>query len=199
MRHRCHVKQQKAVAPLPFWVCGCTHTQAHTHERACVVAVLSLSHVHSSVTPWTAARQAPLSVGSPRQKYWSGLPFPSPGDLPHPGIEPLSPALADGFSTTEPTCTCVYVLKLILTLVSLLGVSPLWEPLAWLTPIIKWTHNLDWATQPRPGLDSGVGASEESALLWSTRSYLSHQPAEGRRFETWMITGGFCRLLGQPL
>ena len=46
--------------------------------------------------------QAPLSVGSPRQEYWSGLPFPSPGDLPDPGIELTSPALAGGFFTTEP-------------------------------------------------------------------------------------------------
>ena len=46
-----------------------------------------------SVTPWTGAHQAPLSVGFPRQQYWSGLPFPSPGDLPDPGIEPMSSAL----------------------------------------------------------------------------------------------------------
>ena len=43
-------------------------------------------------TPWTVAYQAPLSMGFSRQEYWSGLPFPSPGDLPHPGIEPGSPA-----------------------------------------------------------------------------------------------------------
>ena len=54
------------------------------------------------VTPWTAARQAPLSVGFPRQEHWSGLPFPSPGNFPDPGIEPMSPALAGGFFTTEP-------------------------------------------------------------------------------------------------
>ena len=50
-------------------------------------------------TPWAAACQAPLSMGFPRQEYWSGLPFPSPGDLPDPGIEPTSPALAGGFFT----------------------------------------------------------------------------------------------------
>ena len=43
--------------------------------------------------PWTAAYQAPLSTGFSRQEYWSGLPFPSPGDLPDPGIEPGSPTL----------------------------------------------------------------------------------------------------------
>ena len=43
------------------------------------------------MTPWTIAHQAPLSLEFPRQEYWSGLPFPSPGDLPDPGIEPVSP------------------------------------------------------------------------------------------------------------
>ena len=56
----------------------------------------------SFATPWTVARQAPLSMGFPRQEYWSGLPFPSPGDLSHPGIEPASPALVGEFFTTEP-------------------------------------------------------------------------------------------------
>ena len=52
--------------------------------------------------PWTVACQAPLSVGFCRQEYWSGLPFPPPGDLPEPGIEPASSALAGKFFTTEP-------------------------------------------------------------------------------------------------
>ena len=53
-------------------------------------------------TPWTGVCQIPLTVGFPRQEYWSGLPFPSPGDLPHPEIKPTSPTLAGGFFTTEP-------------------------------------------------------------------------------------------------
>ena len=56
-------------------------------------------------TPWTAAYQAPLSMDFSRQEYQSGLPFPSPGDLPNPGVEPASPAsptLARGFFTTAP-------------------------------------------------------------------------------------------------
>ena len=52
-----------------------------------------LSHVRLFVTPWTVTCQAPLSMGFSRQEYWSGLPFPSPGDLPNPGIEPGSPTL----------------------------------------------------------------------------------------------------------
>ena len=53
----------------------------------------SLSRVQLFATPWTVAYKALLSMGFSRQEYWSGLPFPSPGDLPHPGIEPGSPAL----------------------------------------------------------------------------------------------------------
>ena len=54
-------------------------------------------------TPWSVAHQAPLSMGFPKQEYWSGLPFPSPGDLPDPGIKLASPSLAGGFFTTELT------------------------------------------------------------------------------------------------
>ena len=54
-------------------------------------------------TPWTVALQAPLSVKFSRHEYWSGLPFPSPGDLPDPGIRPGSPALQADSLPTEPT------------------------------------------------------------------------------------------------
>ena len=60
----------------------------------------------SFVTLWTVARQAPLSMGCSRQEYWSRLPFPTPGDLPNPGIEPaslVSPALTGRFLTTNAT------------------------------------------------------------------------------------------------
>ena len=65
----------------------------------------SLSHIWLFVTPWTVAHQASLSMGFSRQEYWSGLPFPPPGDLPNPGIEPTSPALEGWFFTTEPAGT----------------------------------------------------------------------------------------------
>ena len=58
-----------------------------------MMKVKSLSRVRLFANPWTVAYQAPLSMGFSRQEYWSGLPFPSPGDLPDPGIEPWSPAL----------------------------------------------------------------------------------------------------------
>ena len=66
----------------------------------------SVSHVQLFATPWTVAHQAPLSMEFFRQEYWSGLPFPFPGDLPDPGIETMalaSPALAGGFFTTSST------------------------------------------------------------------------------------------------
>ena len=67
------------------------------------VKVKSLSRVRLFATPWTVARQAPLSMGFSRQEYWSGLPFPSPEDLPNPEIESRSPALqADALSSEPP-------------------------------------------------------------------------------------------------
>ena len=67
------------------------------------VKVKSFSHVRLCVTPWTVAYQAPLSIGFSRQEYWSGLPFPSPGDLPNPGIEPRSTALQAECFTVRAT------------------------------------------------------------------------------------------------
>ena len=62
----------------------------------------SLSRVRLFATPWTAAYQAPPSMGFFRQEYWSGLPFPSPGDLPNPGIKPRSPTLRTNALPSEP-------------------------------------------------------------------------------------------------
>jgi len=65
--------------------------------------VKSLSRVLFFATPWTVAHQASPSMEFSRQQYWSGLPFPSPGDLPNPGIEPRSPALqADALTSETP-------------------------------------------------------------------------------------------------
>jgi len=67
-----------------------------------ILVVKSLSHVRLFVTLWTVAHQAPPSMGFSRQEYWNGLPFPSPGDLPNPGIEPKSPTLRADTLTSEP-------------------------------------------------------------------------------------------------
>ena len=61
-----------------------------------------LSRVRLFATPWTVAYQAPPSMGFSRQEYWSGLPFPSPGDLPNPGIKPGSPVLQTDALPSEP-------------------------------------------------------------------------------------------------
>ena len=70
----CPMASQIATGNQPLWAC------------TCVLSCLTFA------TPWTVVHQAPLSMGFPRQEYWSGLPFPSPGDHPYPGIEPTSPA-----------------------------------------------------------------------------------------------------------
>ena len=75
------------------------------HDITCCVCAQPLSHVWLFATPWTVTHQAPLSMGFSRQEYWSGFPFPTPGDLPDPGIETMSlasPALAGRLSGTEP-------------------------------------------------------------------------------------------------
>ena len=76
----------------------CSH-----QNKAVYVCVLSCWVISGYfVTPWTVARQAPLFMGFPRQEYWSGLPFPSPQDLPDPGITPAAPILADRLFNTIP-------------------------------------------------------------------------------------------------
>ena len=69
------------------------HLTSFVSIHAIEKKVKSLSHVGLFATPWTVACQAPPSRASSRQVYWSGLPFPSPGDLPNPGIKPRYPAL----------------------------------------------------------------------------------------------------------
>ena len=85
----------------------------------CVCVCESLSRVRFLATPWTIARQAPLSMGFSRQEYWSGLPLPSPGDLPNLEIEPGSPALQADSLPSEPQgepkilcCHCCSVAQL---------------------------------------------------------------------------------------
>ena len=73
-----------------------------TQEKEVEVKVKSLSRVLLFATPWTVAYKAPLSMEFSRQEYWSGSPFPSPGDLPKPGIDPGSPVLEADALPSEP-------------------------------------------------------------------------------------------------
>ena len=74
-------------------ICCLGWSQFFFQANTIKVKLKSLSHVQLFATPWTVAYQVPQSMGFSRQEYWSGLPFPSPGDLRDPGIEPRSPAL----------------------------------------------------------------------------------------------------------
>ena len=76
-----------------------------SHASCNIWCMCACSVMSNSVTPWTVAHQAPLSIEFSNQEYWNVFPFLRPGDLPNPGIKPaasMSPALAGGFFTTEP-------------------------------------------------------------------------------------------------
>ena len=88
-----------AIQQSELYQCMCVFVCARVRARARMQACIVMSN---SVTLWTAVRQSPLSMGFSRQKYWSGLPFPLPGNLPNPEVKFASPELQGGFFTTEP-------------------------------------------------------------------------------------------------
>ena len=110
------------------------------------VKVKSLSHVQLFATPWTVAYQAPRSMGFSRQEYWSGLPFPSPGDLPNPGIEPGSPALQTDALPSEPKCSYIlyqlllFSCSVVSALCNFMGCSPPASTALWIfqARILEW-------------------------------------------------------------
>ena len=94
----CHTKTQEVSTLRPRRGCSPEPDPSAPWPHASASGkVLVTRHAWLFVTPSTAARQTPLSMGFSRPEYWSALPFPSPGDLPDPGIEPRSPALQAGF------------------------------------------------------------------------------------------------------
>ena len=102
-------RKKRFTSPAMEWarVCVCVRTRMCAHAHTRVLSCFSrvwLFTTHQALTIACQASQS--SLGFPRQEYWSGLPFPSPGDLPNPGIKPeslMSPALAGGFFTTSTT------------------------------------------------------------------------------------------------
>ena len=102
------------------------------------VKVKSLSPVQLFATPWTVAHQPPPSMGFSRQEYWSGLPFPSSGDLPEPGIEPRSPTLQADALPSEPPGW--YRNNQVL----ILGASQVALVVKTLPAIQKWIGSLGW-------------------------------------------------------
>ena len=100
-----HESLSFAVPSLSFLICQLVcHFNFHLIlMKITFCHVLSHSHAQLFATPWTVAHQSPLSIEFSRQKYYRGLSFPSPGDLPNPGIEPASPALQVDSLPTKPS------------------------------------------------------------------------------------------------
>ena len=131
-----------------------------------LVCMWAWSVVSDSETPWTVAHQAPLFMGFPRQEYWSGLPFPSPGDLPDPGIEPVSlasPTLVSVFFTTAPPGKPLWIWDLSpIPLASpgllLLATSKGWCALSRLMSDLL-LHSCEW--NPHPSMDCSWCSHEQ--------------------------------------
>ena len=128
----------------------------------------------SSVTPWTVARQAPPSMGFSRQEHWSGLPFPSPGDLPNPGVEPRSPTLQTDSLPAVPPGKPVVKRPPANADMGDLGLIPGWgrcpgeghgNPLSVLAWRIPWTE--------KPGGLQVMG-SQRVGLDWSNLAHTLH-------------------------
>ena len=100
--HQYAGQQRKSLfsTDVPLRTCTGHSTNAGCLQTPVCVYVCVLSHVQLFVTPWAVACQVPLSMGFSRQEYWHGLPFPSPRDLPNPGIKPGSSVLAGRDFTT---------------------------------------------------------------------------------------------------
>ena len=117
------------------------------------------NHVQLFATPWTVVHQAPLFMGFSRQEYWSGLPCPPPGDLPDPGIEPvslMSPAWAGGFFTTNATWGLViwfHANSNLLSATSLHMEGRAHRDLSWNLPNVSLPERTELDFQPRQ-LDS---------------------------------------------
>ena len=150
------------------------------HPGECYTRACSLSHAQLCVTLWTIVRQAPLSVGFLRQESWSGLPFPTPGDLPSPGIKPTSPeppALAGGFFTTEPpgkpifyNCCCCSVAQSCPTLCNPMDCSTPGLSVPHLPKFAQvHVHCISDAIQPSypltPSSDSALNLSQHQGLF----------------------------------
>ena len=119
--------------------------QKSTHTSTCA-GMYMFSHVQLFATPWTAAHQAPLSMGFSRQEYWRGLPFPPPRVFPNPGIKPkslASPALAGRIFITAPSAKPSEVYSSVQSLSRV----RLCDPMNCSTPGLPVHHHLPESTQ----------------------------------------------------
>ena len=124
------------------------------HNIYTCVKVLALSLVHLFATPWTVAHQAPLCMEFCRQEYWSGLPFPSPGYLPHSGIEPQSPALLGNSLLSEPPGNPIYTWYDLISLMLYLRSF---------SNLLLLCHLISWWLPPQPSF----------SILWYKLNFLS--------------------------
>ena len=119
-------------------------------------AVLRHSVMSDSETSWTVAHQAPLSMGFSRQEYWSGLPYPSPRNLPNPGIEPKSPMLQADSSLSEPSGKPVTSLIPIKARLFRCNCCTEWKIPEWKNPIASSSHLYQVDSQSSDGQPSIV-------------------------------------------
>ena len=157
----------------------------------------SLSRIWLFVTPWTIPCQAPLSMELSRQEYWSGLPFPSPADLPDPGIKPVSPALQAASLLTKPAGKS-YVDVQGLTLIWLWSTRNSQPPLpSRVTPTTPPTHSMDHLGGRKLQCSFGerlwVGSKAPSCVLGQERSKtpvdvpFKQKAVTGTQFPSWSL------------
>ena len=149
-------------------------------------------------TSWTVVRQAPLSMGFPRQEYWSGLPFPSPGEFLNPGIEPRSPALAGGFFTTVLVHCDVKVKKYQDIRKRVVCVSEQWRKNTLKENYKFYVRKMPWRRkwQPTPVLLPGESHGERSLVGYNpwgrkesdTTKWLHFTSLHGLYIAKWMAS-----------
>ena len=158
------------------WPGYVSNNSSYTHAQL-------LSHFQLFETLWTVARQAPLSMGFPRQGYWSGLPFPPPGDLAYPGIKPMSPgspALAGGFFQTETPGKLIITLQFSLVHFSRSVMSDSLRP-----------YGLQHARPPCPSPTSGAYSNSCPLSQWCHPTISSSVVPFSSCFQSFPASGSF--------
>ena len=142
-----------------------------------VVVQLTAKLCPTLTTPWTAACQAPLSIGFSRQEQWSGLPFPSPEDLPYPGIKPGSPALQAESLLTELPGNPMYILRFVYTVCTYQTEAQLSDQKQILKPQCSlWSHTfIQNLAPPLQHVLQSLCASLCLSVKWTQELYPSHR------------------------
>ena len=149
---------------LPSWTPGKVSKKPRIPLKTtihCEVKVKLLSHVWLFATPWTVVHQVPPSMGFSRQEYRRGLPFPSPGNLPDPGIKPRSPALQADALTSEPPGKPMLIEHPIFSLSAYLPHYIL------IPPLLVWAM---WIRDSQPGLS--IRITYRAFYCWTPPSKL---------------------------